>query len=112
MHAGKVTPAMRIYNAKEWKTCRKQAMMRAEYVCQHPGCSERLDAPGSCHVHHRKPLKKSWALAYEALNHQALCVSHHSAETNREIAEARGKLKPGCDIDGRPLDPRHPWFGK
>ena len=31
-------------------------------------------------------------------------------ETNREIAEARGKPERGCDVNGFPLSERHPWF--
>ena len=38
------------------------------------------------------------------------CPSHHSVETNREIAEARGKPERGCDVNGFPLSERHPWF--
>jgi hypothetical protein len=49
-------------------------------------------------------------LAFEPQNHAALCPSHHSVETNREIAEARGKPERGCDVNGFPLSERHPWF--
>ena len=110
--AGKVTALQRVYNSRQWKVSRKMAMMRAEYTCEHPGCDEALIGPGCCHVHHRKPLRQSMALAYEPLNHQALCVPHHTAETNREIAQARGKAKRGCDVDGWPTDPNHPWLLK
>ena len=108
-HAGTVTPAMRVYNSKQWKVSRQQAMLAAQYVCQAPGCTEVLVGPGRCHVHHVKRLQAAWSLAYEPLNHRALCVPHHSIETNQEIAQAKGKLKRGCDEQGRPLDPNHPW---
>ena len=107
--AGKVTALARIYNSKEWKGSRRQAMHAAGYVCQEPGCTAALIEPGSCHVHHRKPLRQALSLAFEPLNHEALCVPHHSAETNREIAKAKGKIMRGCDADGYPTDPSHPW---
>jgi 5-methylcytosine-specific restriction endonuclease McrA len=110
MRAGQVTPTMRVYNSKKWKAARLQAMHAADYVCQHPGCTEVLIGPGCCHVHHRRPLRQAMALAYEPLNHQALCPSHHSGETNREIAETKGKPERGCDIDGWPTSRSHPWF--
>jgi 5-methylcytosine-specific restriction endonuclease McrA len=111
MRAGKVTPAMRIYNSKQWKASRRQAMHAADYVCQAPGCTEVLVGPGCCHVHHRRRLREAWSLAYEPLNHQALCPSHHSIKTNKEIAEAKGKpARSGCDERGWPTSRSHPWF--
>jgi 5-methylcytosine-specific restriction endonuclease McrA len=111
MRAGKVTPAMRVYNSKQWKTARRQAMHAAEYVCQAPGCSDVLVGPGGCHVHHRRRLQEAWSLAYEPANHRALCVPHHSIETNREIAAAKGKPeRSGCDELGWPTSRSHPWF--
>jgi len=111
-HAGTVTPAGRIYNSKKWRTARSQAMAAAQYVCQAPGCTEVLIGPGRCHVHHVRKLQAAWSLAFEPLNHRALCVPHHSIETNREIAETQGKPMRGCDETGMPLDPNHPWLLK
>ena len=105
----KVTAQRRIYNSKHWKAARRQAMHAAEFVCQHPGCTEVLSGSGNCHVHHLKPLRQAPALAFEPLNHQALCPSHHSVETVREQAAAKGKPERGCDADGNPLSPQHPW---
>ena len=99
---------MRVYNSRQWKVARLQAMAAAEYVCQGPGCTETLVGPGCCHVHHRRQLQQAWSLAFEPQNHAALCPSHHSVETHREIAEARGKPERGCDVNGFPLSERHP----
>lgn len=40
----------------------------------------------------------------------SLCTSCHNRKTN--VVEQQGKtlFEKGCDIDGNPLDPRHPWF--
>lgn len=109
MGARAVTAQMKVYNSKHWKAARRQAMHAAEFVCQHPGCSEVLIGPGRCHVHHVKPLRAAMVLAYEPLNHQALCVVHHTLETNREIAKAQGKAERGCDERGWPASSSHPW---
>lgn len=37
-----------------------------------------------------------------------LCKSHHSAKTMAEL-HGRPVLRYGCDADGVPLDPDHPW---
>lgn len=39
-------------------------------------------------------------------NLQPLCHSCHSLKT---AAERGGNVRMGCDTDGTPLDPRHPW---
>ena len=109
MCAGKVTAQMRVYNSKQWKAARRQAMHVAEFVCQHPGCREVLSGAGRCHTHHLKPLRQAPALAYEPLNHVCLCPPHHSGETVREQAAAKGKPERGCDISGWPTSSLHPW---
>ena len=102
MRAGTTTPLARIYNSKGWKLARQQRMHEASYICEHPGCTAQLHEPGACHVHHRKALRSAMALAYEPQNHAALCVVHHTEETDREIAKAQGKLERGCDVSGQP----------
>lgn len=57
-------------------------------------------------VDHIKPHKGDAALFWDAANWQALCPDHHDIVKQRE--EARGYVQ-GCDRDGRPTDPGHPW---
>jgi len=40
----------------------------------------------------------------------SLCPSCHNRKTR--VVEQQGKelTVKGCDINGMPLDPRHPWF--
>lgn len=40
-------------------------------------------------------------------NLQSLCHSCHSIKTNEDMY---GPRIVGCDVDGWPIDPRHPWF--
>ena len=91
------------YNTSAWRRkARKQALLDAGYTCQR--CHTSL-AGGDGNVHHRKPYLVAPALATEPLNLMALCRSCHDAE-HHEMK--RGKR--GCDVNGMPTDPRHPWF--
>jgi 5-methylcytosine-specific restriction enzyme A len=48
--------------------------------------------------------------AYDPDNLRSLCATHHSEKT-RAFDDKRGKrLKKGADIEGNPIDPRHPWY--
>lgn len=39
-------------------------------------------------------------------NLQPLCHECHSRKTNADMGH---RVNYGCDVDGMPLDPRHPW---
>jgi 5-methylcytosine-specific restriction endonuclease McrA len=69
-------------------------------------CNAYLPGKGELHVHHRKPVAKSLALALDPANFQVLCPECHN------IVEPRtGSRMSACDDElGRPLDPEHPWF--
>ena len=68
MCAGKVTAQMRVYNSKQWKAARRQAMHVAEFVCEHPGCREVLSGPGQMPCPPPQTAASAMALAYEPLN--------------------------------------------
>ncbi|WP_419828299.1 HNH endonuclease [Sphingomonas sp.] len=45
----------------------------------------------------------------------SMCASCHGAKTARGVeagAVRSSKPRRGCDADGNPLDPEHPWHGK
>ena len=42
----------------------------------------------------------------DPLNMNPLCHSHHSRKT---AADHGKRVRMGCDADGMPLDPNHPW---
>ena len=49
---------------------------------------------------------------YDPTNHQSLCRSCSDAKTLAEnISRNTGRLvlEAGCDANGMPTDPRHPW---
>ena len=93
------------YNSSAWRRkARRQALFDAKYECQR--CHASLANKGrGAHVHHRRPYRVAPSIGLEPLNLVPLCVSCHDAE-HHEMKSLRGK----CDVDGRPLDPRHPWF--
>jgi 5-methylcytosine-specific restriction endonuclease McrA len=96
------------YTTRAWrKIARPQALHDAGYVCERCGVS-LVGLKQAAHVHHRKPYLTTPALATEPLNLIALCRSCHNAEHH---AMKRGHSN-ACDIDGRPIDLRHPWFKK
>ena len=88
------------YGRYEWKRTRRQVRLAAGFKCSM--CGELT--PQGLHVHHRKPLKRAAALAYEPLNLMTLCNACHNREEPRN-----GMPQRGCDIDGNPLSPLHPW---
>ena len=95
-------PRAKFYNHREWKRARAQAMHDHGWLCTRCGIS--LIGKGmAAHVHHRKPLASAPALRTEPLNLRPLCVGCHNA-THAEM-----KRGVGCDENGMPLDPSHPW---
>jgi hypothetical protein len=58
------------------------------------------------HVHHRKPVAKSMALALEPLNLMPVYPQCHNLIEPRTGSP---RIKSGCDEAGNPLSPDHPW---
>lgn len=96
--------AAEFHSSGAWKRTRRVARMAAGYQCAR--CGRVLLGKGELHVHHRKPVKRAPALAFEPQNFTVLCVECHN------IVEPRtGSPKPerGCDANGAPLADDHPW---
>ena len=91
------------YTTNEWMRARKQALHDAGWQCQRCGVSLVGKGQGA-HVHHRKPYLVAPSLQSEPLNLEALCRSCHNSR-HHEM-----ERKPGCDEQGNPTDPDHPWF--
>lgn len=60
-------------------------------------------------VHHKIPHKGNYDLFWDESNWMGLCKECH--DRIGQITD-NGGLIPGCDADGNPLDPRHPWNKK
>ena len=99
------------YRSAEWRAFRARILRHRQGVCAVPGCPRR-----ATHVDHLDPVRTAPSRALDPLNVQALCHAHHSAKTagaDGGFGNPRGGGAPlrvkGCDADGVPLDPRHPW---
>lgn len=57
-------------------------------------------------VNHRIPQKGDQRLFWDQSNWEVACPDHHDIRIQQE---ERGKVRSGTGIDGRPLDPNHPW---
>ena len=96
------------YSTRAWLKLRK-AHLAIEPLCR--GCKPHRLTPAS-HVDHNVRISAGGppCPAHDGL--QSLCLACHSRKTARGTeAGAVRTTKPrrGCDADGRPLDPNHPW---
>ena len=115
------------YNTSRWQR------LRTAHLARYPLC-EGCDAMGRLTpantVDHRVPISEGGPAfpghdglaccpalpAHDGL--ASYCPACHSAKTSRGseagVVRTRRALRPrkGCDADGNPLDPAHPWSGK
>ena len=92
----------RLYG-RRWREARRA------YLLQHPFCV-KCQLEGKLRraviVDHATPHKGNAALFWNTSLWQPLCKRHH--DSDKQIEEKTGRIV-GVDIEGRPLDPRHPW---
>lgn len=102
----------RLYKDQRWcgpQGIRRQALSRDRYTCQRCECmviEGNRHHPRAAVVNHKKPHKGDLVLFFDINNVETVCKTDHDALIQRE--EARG-YTIGSDIDGRPVDPKHPW---
>ena len=93
----------RFHSTANWQKIAKAQLAR-EPMCQ--GCES---APATA-VDHVIPISHGGPMR-ERSNLQSLCRDCHQEKTNVE-KQGRRWIAPkhrGCDRDGYPLDPEHPW---
>jgi 5-methylcytosine-specific restriction endonuclease McrA len=94
----------RFYDRRLWRDRIRPQYLAAHPLCEH--CLRRGITRAAAHVDHIKPIEDGGAPTAED-NLQALCVQCHSRKT---MIENGGKVRSlGCDVNGMPLDPAHPW---
>lgn len=102
----------KLYRDKRWcgpHGVRQQALLRDLYTCQRCGClliTGNRHHPRAAVVNHKRAHKGDEALFFDLENTESVCKADHDALIQKE--EARG-FAIGSDIDGRPVDPHHPW---
>ena len=83
--------------------------LRARQLRSQPLCQRHLQrglvVPADT-VNHKVPHKGDRALFADPANLESVCAACHDSLIQAE--EARGHAI-GCGIDGRPIDPGHPW---
>lgn len=82
--------------------------LRAAVLAEHPLCSyclQRAIVTPATDVDHADGNPGN----NDRSNLQSLCHECHSTKT---MHERHGTAMPGCDVNGWPLDPRHPWNRK
>ena len=94
--------AGRLYNSRAW---RKRAMRQLadEPMCRICASQRRVTAATVAdHIEpHRGDSEQFWNGSL-----QSLCAPCHSGP--KQVQDRTGVLR-GCDADGTPLDPGHPW---
>ena len=102
------------YNTAAWKRLRR-AKLDAQPTCEPCSTAGRLTIANT--VDHRVPISAGGPALPGLDGLTSMCGPCHSAKTARgseagAVRTARA-LQPrrGCDADGWPLDPAHPWNG-
>lgn len=96
----------------EWERLREKILKRDKYICRCSGCARSGRVLPATHVDH-KVSKAAWKEKHGTLdgvddpsNLQAINVDCHSLKTLLERGMAP---RAGCDRNGWPTDPNHPW---
>jgi 5-methylcytosine-specific restriction protein A len=97
------------YNTKTWQRLRR-LKLSSEPLCE--GCAEMGTVTPANTVDHKTPISQGGD-PFPPLDQLAsYCASCHSAKTVRgtEAGAVRTrKPRRGCNVDGSPIDPNHPW---
>ena len=101
--------ARRVYDTIQWKRVRKLKLAE-QPLCEH--CEAVGVVRPATDVDHVVSIEDGGA-AFDMNNLASLCHSCHSRKTareNRGFGNERSKRPmKGCDANGLPLDPSHPW---
>lgn len=92
-----------IYKTTLWQSMRL-AQLASEPLCRY--CAQLGRVTPADTVDHRRPHRGNRALAFDPTNLQSLCKPCHDRHAQ---AKDNGLPVAGCDADGYPLDPDHPW---
>ncbi len=87
----------------DWQRLRLRKL-RTDPLCA--SCEERGRVTLAEEVDHVIRITKQPGLRLDWSNLQSLCRPCHAAKS---AAERAGRPVKGCDRDGIPLDPEHPW---
>lgn len=84
--------------------------LRARHLSKYPlcvFCGQMGRVTPATVVDHVTPHRQDEELFFDGSNLQSLCAPCHDGA--KQALEKSGHLR-GSDLEGVPLDPRHPWF--
>lgn len=96
-------PGDPFYKTKRWAELRAAVIRRAHGRCETPGCNAK--AVVADHIVSRRNGGSDTMQNLRALCRQCDNRVKESADGKRRS----GGLFRGCDKDGNPIDPNHPW---
>jgi|SRR6187399_3158604 5-methylcytosine-specific restriction protein A len=99
-----------LYSSARWRRLRARHLAKFP-LCETCGTEENRVVAARC-VDHRKAVSQGGDPFPDHGGLASLCWKHHSQKTARgaEAGAVRSsKPKRGCNADGSPLDPEHPW---
>ena|SRR3974390_2982229 len=97
------------YYTVRWRRLRS-IKLQLNPLCE--SCLQWGSIEAATAVDHKKPINAG-GIPFPPLEGLAsLCDRCHNTKTRSEQLGEEGWFRKGCDVFGRPLDPRHPWYGK
>ena len=93
----------RLYKTARWQSIRLDQLAKRP-LCETCESAGRITPATVCN--HADKDSKATEEGFFAGPFNSLCAPHHDSTQQRQ--EKRG-YTIGCDTDGRPLDPNHPW---
>jgi 5-methylcytosine-specific restriction endonuclease McrA len=96
------------YFTAEWKMARRIRLEMDDFTCTVPHCGEPATVVD--HI-----ISRRQGGSDDVSNLRSLCSLHDRQikenPRSREYRRGRGgKVPIPCDVNGYPLDPRHPWY--
>ena len=87
---------------KAWQAARRVFLLAHPFCAM---CGKPL-AGADAVVDHIRPHRGDWKLFWDESNWQPLCKRCHDSHKQRQ---ENGGYVGGCNTDGMPVDPLHPW---
>jgi 5-methylcytosine-specific restriction endonuclease McrA len=101
------------YKTAFWLSLRRAALQRAKYTCEAPGCGRNAQH-FRLYVDHiaARPYSDGPTSADTLANVRVLCEQCDAKVRQLPDGTRRNGgrvVVPGCDVNGLPTDPAHPW---
>lgn len=99
-------PWRRWYKTARWQKLRWSILVRDKFTCRMSGCGKVETNTALLVADHKVPHRGDQRLFWNAANLHCICKGCHDSLKQRQ--DKSGTM-PGSTMDGRPVDPAHPW---